>query len=545
MFLRITLILFAFAAHIPILWEYCLRMWRAEHYQFFPILIFGVAWYLWTDKDEIFQGTTPTRDGYILPLFALVGFVALLATTLNSSFLAAVSLWCLSASTALWIGGIKGFKRCLPLLLLLLLIVPLPARLDQRLIFYLQFAASHLASLILDGAGLIHFREGVILITESEQFLTEEACSGIRSLFSSLAGMGFYCLVSYYSLWRYAFNFVQTLFWVVAGNALRIAFIVFVSENYSNSIAVGVGHELTGFIGFAFIMLMAFCTDRLLQSLLPRSDYDADVIEDETSTNGDSNCNERPFEFRNRVFEKVTIPAASPALISIFTVVFVLGSVIFANKLLGENGAYISKLPRLSKPVASDLVCERWEVQEFENVQRASGGIQAQDSSIWTLSLGDLSARFSLDCPWDDWHDLSNCYSALGWNVDMQHSFDDGGEAARQGFSVLRMSKSTGEMGIVFFSSVDKTGTQVVPRFTGGYFSTQSVYRQAVDTVADNLGLQNDELMNKGIVLPVTTFQLVCEPNRDIAENEFDQLRNLFFECRDSLLKSKRFGSGN
>ena len=173
-------------------------MWRADHYQFFPLLIFGIAWFFISDKDEILQSTRPADDRIALSLIAVIGMLALLATSVNSSFLGAISLWLLTGVSAYWLSGMTGLRRTIPLLLLLTLIVPLPARFDEWMIFNFQFLASNLASLILDGLGLIHFREGVILITENDRFMTEEACSGIRSFFSSLAGIGFYCLVNYY-----------------------------------------------------------------------------------------------------------------------------------------------------------------------------------------------------------------------------------------------------------------------------------------------------------------------------------------------------------
>lgn len=538
MFLRITIISFAVVAHIPIAVEYCLRMWRADHYQFFPLLVLGTGWYFLSDKEEIFQATDPADDRIALSLLSIVGMLALLATSVNSSFLGAISLWLLTASSIYWLSGNTGLSRSLPLLLLLILIIPLPARWDELLIFKFQFLASNLASLILDGLGLLHFREGVILITENDRFLTEEACSGIRSLFSSLAGIGFYCLVNYYPIWRYFFNFLQTIFWVIAGNALRIAFVVFVSDQYTKAIATGVGHDLFGLIVFGIIMLAAISTDRLLQAFLNTGRSSSFAESEATPVSKSDGTNDSVF--KTRLLARISRPVFAPFLLLFFSLVIGLGAFIGIKKIRASDGVWIRDLPRLPQPDSSELVVSQWQVVDFEHLDRERGGIQAEESSIWTLRNQELTAKFSLDCPWDDWHDLSHCYSGLGWSVELRHVFDQA-DSKNAGYSLLNMHKPTGEKGIVFFSSVDNRGNEVVPRFTGGYFSLQSTYRQMIETVSQNVGLQDDDISNTGIGLPVTTFQLVFESTQIPTEQEVESLKSLFVECRNSVLNSKRF----
>ena len=508
-------------------------MSRAEHYQFFPIFVVGIVWFFISDFKEISDDTSVGSDRISTFVYVLIALLLGLATIVNSSFLGAISFWIFLATTVYWLMGMDGLRRSLPLLLLLLLIIPLPAKLDELLIFRLQFLASQLGSLILDGLGLVHFREGVILVTENDQFLTEEACSGIRSMFSSLTGIGFYCLISYYKVWRYLFNFVQTIFWVVAGNGLRIALVVFISDRYTRAIATGIGHDLFGLLMFVFIMAMAISTDRLLQSVLHPGRVDLE----EPSPASDQAPSQA---ISQRLFSKFGFASIAFVLYPVLISTFAIGTLVSINKLTYQNGIWITGLPRLSQPSQNDLTTKLWQIQDFEFVQREEGGIQAEDSSIWTLSQSELEARFSLDCPWEDWHDLSHCYSGLGWTVELEHVFDNLGE--EQGYSILRMSKPTGEHGIVCFSCVDKSGSEVVPRFTGGFFSFQSVYRQIVETLFNNLGFENNG-SGKGIGLPVTTFQLVCERGQEFSDEDHEDIKELFFECRKSLLNSSRFSN--
>ena len=75
---------------------------------------------------------------------------------------------------------------------MLWLLVPLPFRWDVRLVFALQDWSSRAASLMLDFWGVDHLLAGHILELPHQQFLVEEACSGIQSLFSLLAFAAIY-----------------------------------------------------------------------------------------------------------------------------------------------------------------------------------------------------------------------------------------------------------------------------------------------------------------------------------------------------------------
>lgn len=113
-------------------------------------------------------------------------------------------------------------KVAWPVLALLFLAVPLPMQWDERLIVNMQLFASDYASRLLDGIGVIHLRQGAILQTETMFFLTEQASSGIRSLFSALAVVAIYGVAMEHGWWRLLINLIQTLLWVMIGNVLGI-----------------------------------------------------------------------------------------------------------------------------------------------------------------------------------------------------------------------------------------------------------------------------------------------------------------------------------
>jgi exosortase len=111
---------------------------------------------------------------------------------------------------------------------MLLVIRPVPGSLEQLLTINMQKVASTLAGNILNIMGVLHYKQGVVLKLVGQSFMAEEACSGVRSLFSSITAIVFLGLMNRYHWSRHLFNVMQTIMWVVVLNAFRIAVVVYV-----------------------------------------------------------------------------------------------------------------------------------------------------------------------------------------------------------------------------------------------------------------------------------------------------------------------------
>ena len=178
----------ALTVHLPMILRYSNFMMNKGHYSFFPLLVGAVAWLAYrrlqslNPEKKVHAGAWPTI------WLVLDAFFLIISSLLFRAEFFMPSLMCLAAAYVSDRYGKIGFRAALPPCLLLLLIIPPLYKLDEKLIIWLQFWSSLTASTFLDTFGQIHFREGVVLITEKKQFFAEEACSGIRSLFSSLAG---------------------------------------------------------------------------------------------------------------------------------------------------------------------------------------------------------------------------------------------------------------------------------------------------------------------------------------------------------------------
>ncbi len=552
-----VLLFAAIAAHVPIGFEYSLRMWKADHYQFFPLVLLVVAYLFYVKHDYIAAAKERGEAVLSMGLFLFTLATVTIATLLNSSFVGAVSMLLLAGTTVYWAHGRSGFTRALPLLSILIFVIPLPGRLDERLIFGLQVLSSRLASWMLDGIGQVHFREGVILITEQKQFLTEEACSGVRSLFSSLAAIAIYGLINRYSPTRHLFNVLQTIFWVVVGNALRVAIAVFVTDNYSDVVAEGAGHQLLGIVIFWFILLMAISVDHLVKSIFPASPDPELAYADTAAAKGDH----RSPSWLSQPLQSF---AWAAALSVAFALIFLIGARMIMVRQSRGLGNTVVAAERLPFPKLTDLpeTIGEWTRIDFQHESRGEHNLQAEDSFIWTYQRGDLEARLSIDCPWDNWHDLSICYTGLGWNArntfnyglnsGLENDVEDVGDEDKRdnapngsettGYTRSDLVKATGESGVVFFSSIDRNGNEITPMFSSSYLSFGSAANQMADNISMALGMSSDTSQS-GIALPASTLQVLCIPPRGFRDGEVEQLKVFFLESRQLLLKTPRYGN--
>ena len=498
-------ILFAAAvlAHLPIGYEYYRRMWSVGHYQFFPLLMVAAGWMIADRLIESQQLKPKSRLNYWLLLADLVLLAA--ASLMFSPFF---WIWSLILLIVIYVydrWGWQGVRHTSPAWLLLLFIVPLPSNLDLKLVNKLQFFSSQLASYILDAFGQVHFREGVILITEKKQFFTEEACSGIRSLFSSLSAMAIFGVMMRYGWQRHLFNFIQTILWVLIGNSVRIALVVYLADNVDESFATGTTHELMGLANFMFVFLFALSTDRGINA------WQASTS-DATKAPLDSDVEEP-------VVDGVVVPRRNPSqhvtnrpviwqwpLVIGFVIVGLFSARLIYAKSIIDNFRFDETM--LVESYKTDLPKQigGWKQINFEHEDRDDTRLLAPESYVWTFISGDNQrAIVSLDSPYLDFHNLHDCYQGFGWDVDYENKYLDQDNSLSQATNLteLTMEKS-GEYGVVLFTAFDRDGVLVRPTFDINY--DPSRWMEIVRHVRIVFGLLNQKKRSKVLGADVADF---------------------------------------
>lgn len=216
-----------------------------------------VGYVLWIERDRIRQ--TPRN-----PSWAGVGLVAFGALVLlvgiygAELFLSRFSLVLVVVGIVWTFAGARMVRTLAFPLAVLLLGIPFPAIIFNRITFPLQIFATHVAAMTLPVLGVPVLRAGNIIQLPSIQLEVAEACSGIRSLmtlFTVAVLYGYFMERSTAKRWILA---LAALPIAVAANAVRIVGTGVCVQYWSPDKALGFFHEFSGWLIFVVSMICLY-----------------------------------------------------------------------------------------------------------------------------------------------------------------------------------------------------------------------------------------------------------------------------------------------
>jgi len=213
---------------------------------------------------------TPIKPSMFGLVVVAGGLVLLIGGLLGAElFLSRVSIIGTVIGAILFLFGWKMLWELQFPLAFLLLMVPLPAIIFNKIAFPLQLLASNVGEYTISSMNIPILREGNVLILANATLEVAEACSGIRSL------------VSLFTLGLVFGYFVDQRFWVravialsaipvaIIANGMRVASAGVAAHNYGPAGAEGLFHEFSGWLVFVVAFLMMFALQRLLQRFVP------------------------------------------------------------------------------------------------------------------------------------------------------------------------------------------------------------------------------------------------------------------------------------
>jgi exosortase len=204
-------------------------------------------------------------------LLVVAGSLVLLVGGLLGAelFLSRVSVIGVLAGTLLFLFGWHVVRLLFFPLAFLLLMVPLPAIIFNKIAFPLQLLASNVGESTIDAMNIPILREGNVLILANATLEVAEACSGIRSLIS-LFTLGL--VFGYFVDPRPGVRMVIALSAVpvaIIANGLRVASAGVAAHNYGRAGVEGIFHEFSGWVVFVVAFVMMLALHRLLRRITP------------------------------------------------------------------------------------------------------------------------------------------------------------------------------------------------------------------------------------------------------------------------------------
>ena len=225
-------------------------------------------YFAWERRHKI--ASTPIVPS-IAGLLVVAGSLFLLIAGLLGAelFLSRVSIIGTIAGAVLFLYGWPMLRVAMFPLAFMLLMVPLPAIIFNKIAFPLQLLASHVGEKTITTMDIPILREGNVLILANATLEVAEACSGIRSLVSLFTlGIVFGYFVDRRP-WVRATIALSAIPVAILANGLRVASAGVAAHYFGSAGVEGLFHEFSGWVVFVLAFLMMFVLQRLLHRIAP------------------------------------------------------------------------------------------------------------------------------------------------------------------------------------------------------------------------------------------------------------------------------------
>ncbi len=229
-----------------------------------PLFSLFLVW----DRRKALQAT-PVRQswaGISLVVFAIA--VLILGVYGVDLFTARVSFVLLLGGLVWTFFGSRMLRELRFPLLVLLLAIPFPEIIFNKITFPLQLLASRIASEVLPLLGVPTLQEGNVIQLPVMKLEVAEACSGIRSLMSLFTLAIFYGYFLEKSTLRRVLLALAAIPIAVMANSVRIVGTGLCVQYWDPDKALGFFHEFSGWVIFVVSLIFLYFVHRLI-ALIP------------------------------------------------------------------------------------------------------------------------------------------------------------------------------------------------------------------------------------------------------------------------------------
>ena len=259
--------------------------WNDENYSHGLLIPFIIGYILWSQRERLAR--TPIKPSTVWGGAAVVlALMALWAGTAGAElFMQRVSLVLILSGIVLYFWGFRLLRVALVPLILLLLAIPIPAIIFNKVAFPLQLFASRFAVWSMAALDIPVLRQGNIIelfplgARETKKLEVVEACSGIRSLMTlvTLAVVfayfthpgkddfdgnkrGRFGWLKSYGFWRSTLLVLSAVPIAILTNALRVSGTGVLARYYGTEVADSFFHSFSGWAIYiaAFLLLFGF-----------------------------------------------------------------------------------------------------------------------------------------------------------------------------------------------------------------------------------------------------------------------------------------------
>jgi exosortase len=222
-------------------------------------LIVPLALYFVWERREKLRSLPVAPKAFGLVIVA-GSIMVLIAGILGSElFLTRISILGTIVGVVLFLLGWQHLRALTFPVAFLLLMIPIPAIIFNRIAFPLQLLASQFGESVMGFADVPVLREGNVLILANTTLEVAEACSGIRSLVSLMTLAIVFGYFSDPRGWVRMLLALSSVPVAIVTNGLRVAGTGIAAHRFGAAAAQGFFHEFSGWLVFisAFVLMLA------------------------------------------------------------------------------------------------------------------------------------------------------------------------------------------------------------------------------------------------------------------------------------------------
>jgi exosortase len=274
--------------------------WTDQNYSYGLLIPFIIGYILWSARERLTREAA--RPSFFLGSMAvLFALLILWAGTAGAEiYMERTSLVLILAGTVAYFWGFRVLRLILVPLGLLLLAIPIPAIILNKIAFPLQLFASRFAVWSMEIFEIPVLRQGNVIelmplgASGPKKLEVVEACSGIRSLMTLVTlavvfayfthgsngsqnnggGGGRLAWLKSYGLWRSTIIVLSALPIAILTNALRVSGTGLLAHHYGTHIADGFFHSFSGWVIYIVAFLLLFAVGWLLDRFRPAGGED-------------------------------------------------------------------------------------------------------------------------------------------------------------------------------------------------------------------------------------------------------------------------------
>jgi exosortase len=239
--------------------SYSLASENGSHLILIPVIS---AWVVFLERDRIFKALgSDVPVGSLLLAAAAVVALAAFSMGSRSSIGNQLSVY-IFALLLVWVAGFAFFfgrrslERARFPLLFLLLTIPIPDFILDKVIYLLQKGSAEITAVLFDWTGVPVLRDGFVFHLARVNIEVARECSGIRS---SLALLILAILVAHFYLdtfWKQLVLVVAGLFVMILKNGVRIVTLTLLASYVDPGFLYGRLHHQGGVVFFVLAMLL-------------------------------------------------------------------------------------------------------------------------------------------------------------------------------------------------------------------------------------------------------------------------------------------------